>query len=81
KLETSKQQPATNQRKLSFKEKTEFEQLEKDMAKLEAEKTTIAEQMSKGNLGFEELKKLSDRLPIINSQLEVKELRWLELSE
>jgi ATP-binding cassette subfamily F protein uup len=48
---------------------------------LEAEKKTIAEKMSLGNLGFEELQKLSDRLIVINKLLEEKELKWLELSE
>ncbi|MBC7651494.1 MAG: ABC-F family ATP-binding cassette domain-containing protein, partial [Deinococcales bacterium] len=76
---TSNQQPITT-KKLSFKEKTEFEQLEKDMPKLEAEKANITAQMSVGNLGFEELQKLSDRLIAIDAALETKESRWLELS-
>ena len=50
------------------------------MPKLEAEKTTITQQMSVGNLGFEELQKLSDRLILIDAALETKESRWLELS-
>jgi ABC transport system ATP-binding/permease protein len=77
---TSNQQPATT-KKLSFKEKQEFEQIEKAMPKLEEEKLAISEKMSVGNLAFEELQKLSDRLIAINEELEAKELRWLELSE
>jgi ATP-binding cassette subfamily F protein uup len=68
-------------KKPSFKEKREFEILETEMPILEAEKKNIAEKMSLGNLGFEELQKLSDRLIDINKLLEEKELKWLELSE
>lgn len=68
-------------KKASFKEKREFEILEKEMPELEAEKLVITEKMSTGNLGFEELQKLSDRMIVITQALEEKELRWLELSE
>jgi ATP-binding cassette subfamily F protein uup len=68
-------------KKASFKEKREFEILEKEMPALEAEKLAITEKMSTGNLGFEELQKLSDRMIAITQLLEEKELRWLELSE
>jgi ATP-binding cassette subfamily F protein uup len=68
-------------KKASFKEKREFEILEKEMPELEAEKLVITEKMSTGNLGFEELQKLSDRMIAITQALEEKELRWLELSE
>ncbi len=73
--------PEKQVRKLSFKEKQELENIEKDIAKLEAEKVTIAEQMSNGNLPFEEIKKFSDRLITIDNELGMKEFRWLELSE
>ncbi len=68
-------------KKASFKEKREFEILEKEMPILEAEKQSVTEKMSTGNLGFEELQKLSDRMIAITQELELKELRWLELSE
>ncbi|MFP5041762.1 ABC-F family ATP-binding cassette domain-containing protein [Parasediminibacterium sp. JCM 36343] len=68
-------------RKLSFKEKQELEQAEKAIAQLETEKATITTQMSTGNLPFDELQKLSDRLIAIGKELESKEIRWLELSE
>ncbi|MFC4231533.1 ABC-F family ATP-binding cassette domain-containing protein [Parasediminibacterium paludis] len=80
---TSNLLPVTNTtptKKLSFKEKQEFEQIEKAMPKLEAEKVALAEQMSAGNLSFDELKKISDRMIAITEELEAKELRWLELS-
>ena len=66
---------------MSFKEKREFETLSNDIASFEKEKESITEKMSTGNLGFEELQKLSARLIEISQILEVKELKWLELSE
>lgn len=77
---TSEQKEAPK-KKMGFKEKREFEQLEKDLPALEAEKKQITEQMSAGNLPFEELNRLSDRITAITEELENKELRWLELSE
>ncbi len=74
------QQPSTK-KKPSFKDKREFEILEKDMATLEEERKIITEKMSSGTLAFEELNKLSERMIAIAKQMEEKELRWLELSE
>ncbi len=76
-------QSATNtiKKKPSFKEKREFEILEKEIADFENEKKLLAEKMSSGNLPFEELNKISERMIAITKQLEEKELRWLELSE
>ncbi|WP_232831858.1 ABC-F family ATP-binding cassette domain-containing protein [Taibaiella helva] len=68
-------------RKLSFKEKRELEQLEKEMPDLEAEKRRLEEEMSTGNLGFEALQQHGDRIAMIVALLEEKEMRWLELSE
>lgn len=72
---------ATVKKKMSFKEKREFELLEKEIPSLEAEKETITHQMASGGLAFEELNKLSERIIQINRLLEEKEMRWLELSE
>jgi ATP-binding cassette subfamily F protein uup len=67
--------------KNNFKEKREFEQLEKEIPQLEEEKRLITEQMSSGSLGFEELQKLSERMIALTTAMEEKEMRWLELSE
>lgn len=72
---------ATVKKKMSFKEKREFELLEKEIPSLETEKETITHQMASGGLAFEELNKLSERIIQINRLLEEKEMRWLELSE
>jgi len=73
--------PTEEKKKLTYKEKREFEILEKEIPSLEAEKTKVTEAMSIGNLGFDELSKLSEQINRITKQLEEKELRWLELSE
>ena len=68
-------------KKMSFNEKREFDLLEKEIPALEAEKRNISEKMSSGNIGFEELQKLSDRMIALSNDSGEKELRWLELSE
>ena len=71
----------TSKRKMSFKEKREFEQLEKDIAALEAEKKTIEDALSSGTLSVDEITTMSKRLPLLNDELDEKSMRWLELSE
>ena len=68
-------------RKLSFKEKREMEQLEKDIAALEAEKKLIEEALCGGTTQVDEITRLSKRLPVLNDELDEKSMRWLELSE
>lgn len=67
--------------KLSFKEKFELEQLEKDMPALEKEKAELNEKINAGAAPYEELNKMITRLTEVTHLLEEKELRWLELSE
>ena len=68
-------------RKPTYKEKREFEILEKEIADLTAEKETITEKLSNGSLPFDELQKLSNRIGEVTQLLDEKEFRWLELSE
>jgi len=68
-------------RQLSYKEKREFEQLEKEIADLSKEKEDITQKLSDSNLPYEELQKLSHRINEISELLDEKEMRWLELSE
>ena len=70
-----------NKRKMTYKEKREFEQLEKDIAVLEAEKKQIEEALCGGTTSVEEITKLSKRLPLLKDELDEKSMRWLELSE
>jgi ABC transport system ATP-binding/permease protein len=73
--------PSAPKRKPSFNEKRAFEQLEKEMPLLEKERQDLTDKMSAGNLNFDQIQQLSDRLIQINQALEEKELQWLELSE
>ena len=68
-------------RKMSYKEKREFEQLEKDIEALEAEKKEIEEALSGGKLSVDDIVANSKRLPILQEELDEKSMRWLELSE
>lgn len=68
-------------RKKTYKEKCEFERLEKEIAALEEEQKSIEEALCSGTLPIEELTEKSKRLPVIKDELEEKEMRWLELSE
>jgi len=68
-------------RKLSYKEKREMEQLEKDIAALEAEKKQIEEALCGGVTSVDEITAMSKRLPVLNEELDEKSMRWLELSE
>ena len=68
-------------RKLSYKEKRELEQLEKDIEALEAEKKQIEEALCGGTTSVEDITTMSKRLPVLNEELDEKSMRWLELSE
>ena len=71
----------TARRKMSFKERREYEQLEKDIAVLEAEKKQIEEALCGGTTSVDEITRLSKRLPVLNDELDEKSMRWLELAE
>lgn len=68
-------------KRLSYKEKREFETLEKEIAALGKEKETVNEKLNSGSVPFDELQQLSMRIGEITALLDEKELRWLELSE
>ena len=68
-------------RKMTFKEKREFEQLEKDIEALEKEQAAIEQDLCSGGLSVDELTEKSKRLPILKEELDEKGMRWLELSE
>ncbi len=68
-------------RKMSFREKQEFEALGKEIDELENEKADIEAALSSGTLSTQEIIDLSKRLPVVNDLLDEKSMRWLELSE
>lgn len=73
--------PPAQKKQASYKEKREFELLEKELADLTREKATITEKLNSGSTPFEELQALSNRIGEVTRLLDEKELRWLELSE
>ncbi len=70
-----------DRRRLSYKEKRELEQLEREIAALEEEQRMLEEQLCSGTLSVEELTEKSKRLPLLKDELDEKSMRWLELSE
>ena len=76
-----KVQDVSVRKKMTFKEKREFEQLEKDIAALEKEQKIIEEELCSGKLTIDELTEKSKRLPVLKDELDEKSMRWLELSE
>ena len=68
-------------RKLSFKEKREYEEITDKIEQLEEEKQQLEEELCSGNLSVDELTEKSKRLPILKEELDELELRWLELAE
>ena len=68
-------------RRLTYKEKMEFQQLEQDIETLEAEKASIEAALSGGRISVEQITEMSKRLPLLNEELDEKSMRWLELSE
>lgn len=77
----SHQPSHTSKRKFTYKEKTEFERLERDIAALEAEQRALEDALCSGTLSVEELTEKSRRLPLLKEELDEKSMRWLELSE
>ena len=74
-----KEKPAyrnETKRKLTYKEKTEFEQLGKDIAALESEQAEIEAQLSSGTLSVAEITEKSKRLPMLKDELDEKSMRW-----
>ncbi|MBQ6578076.1 MAG: ABC-F family ATP-binding cassette domain-containing protein, partial [Bacteroidales bacterium] len=85
--EQKKQEPAElkpqkeKPRKLSFKERKEMETLEKELEDLAKEKETLSEKISSGSLAYSDLQAASSRYAEVSDLIDVKEMRWLELSE
>lgn len=76
-----KPQLGERKRRLTFKERQEFLQLEQDIESLEQEKSDIEAALSSGTLSVEEITSMSKRLPVLVDDLDTKSMRWLELSE
>ena len=81
KEQTSATQKKEGKRKMTYKEKREYEQLTKELEQLENEQKTLEEALCSGQLSVEELTEKSKRLPEIKDEIDEKEMRWLELAE
>lgn len=71
----------TSKRRLSFKEKREFEELEILIPRLEEEKSNLEVELSSGTLSNDELLEKSKRISVLIDEIDEKTMRWLELSE
>ena len=80
-IKPAKQQDPSKPRRMTFKERCEYEQLTKEIDQLETEKKQIEDALCSGTLDIEELTAKSKRLPELNDELDEKSMRWLELSE
>lgn len=78
---TAKSYRHDDRRRMTYKERLEFEKLEKEIAQLEEEQHLIEEALCSGTLSVDELTEKSKRLPVLQSELDEKSMRWLELSE
>ena len=81
KAAVQQQETAPKKRKLTYKEQKEFEQIEKDLEALNAEKAELEGALSTGSLPFDQLQSASERIGQIIDEIDEKEMRWLELSE
>ena len=70
-----------DRRRMTFKEKQEFERLEREIEQLEEERRQLEEALCSGTLSVVELTEKSKRLPVLQEELDEKSMRWLELSE
>lgn len=78
---TAKSYRHDDRRRMTYKERLEFEKLEKEIAQLEEEQHLIEDALCSGTLSVDELTEKSKRLPVLQSELDEKSMRWLELSE
>ena len=78
---TAKSYRHDDRRRMTFKERLEFEKLEKEITQLEEEQHLIEDALCSGTLSVDELTEKSKRLPVLQSELDEKSMRWLELSE
>ena len=72
---------SSTQKKLSYKDKQEYEKLESEIQKLEAEKAKLVEELNEGSADHKKLNELAMKIEKISSEVEEKSMRWLELSE
>ena len=80
-LEASPAPARPRRKKLSYKEQREFQALEAEISKLEAEKAELESLLAGGTTDYQQIEKASARYKEVAAGLDEKEMRWLELSE
>lgn len=75
------ERPKPTKAKLTFNQKREFEQIEKELPELEKLKTEIEQRMSSGKLTTTELIEQADKIAVLIEEIDTKTMKWLELSE
>ena len=80
-MEKTSRPEKEQKKKLTFKERKEFEALEVEIPLLEAEKAELETAMSSGTLSNDELLAKSERIATVIEEIDEKTMRWLELSE
>jgi ATP-binding cassette subfamily F protein uup len=81
KKETSKSDTTSSSKKLSFKEKKEYEDLEKEIQQLEVKKAALVEKLNSGKGSYQDLADWSAEIEKITNAAEEKSMRWMELAE
>jgi ATP-binding cassette subfamily F protein uup len=80
-VKAGKEKEKAAPQKLTYNERREFNKLEKEIARLENEKSAMEQKMGSGDLGYEELSELSQEFEKLKEELEEKEMKWLEMAE
>ena len=75
------QEVKSTKKKPTFNEKREYDLLEKELKKLNQEKTELSEKLSDSTLVYAQIEKISNRFSEVSKLIDEKEMRWLELSE
>jgi len=81
KKEVEKSTVVSDNKKLSFKEKKEYEVLEKEIQELEIQKNKLVEKLNSGKGSYQELADWASEIEKITQMSEEKSMRWLELAE
>ena len=85
KVQTQNEKPAVKvekeKTKLTHKERIEFNNLEKEIANLEARKNELSEELNKGDLPYSEIEKISNELTETVNAIDTKSERWMELAD
>ena len=78
---TAAKQKPEEKKRMNFKEKFEFDTIQKEMEALNKEKAKLEVEINSGIEDYVQIQKIADRISAIIELLDEKEMRWLELDE